>query len=232
MGNPHAVIFVDKVSDDTGDVLRGWGRALEHHPAFPERMNVHFVQVIDEQTVRVLHWERGSGPTLACGTGACAVCVAGAGSDRRLVELGVELLADVLAVVLAERAGITRADYMKFINMSVMGSTFTKYKTPTIVNLDFTPSFTGHLLRKDFELGLEAGKQLDVPLPGRVPFVPALREGADSGNPTVADDPAGGGQHQVAGAPGHAIRLGPRRRLVSASAIPMASAGASSDERP
>jgi 3-hydroxyisobutyrate dehydrogenase-like beta-hydroxyacid dehydrogenase len=46
-----------------------------------------------------------------------------------------------------------------------MGSTFTRYKTPTIVNLDFTPSFTGHLLRKDFELGLEAGRQLDVPLP-------------------------------------------------------------------
>jgi 3-hydroxyisobutyrate dehydrogenase-like beta-hydroxyacid dehydrogenase len=54
---------------------------------------------------------------------------------------------------------------MEFINMSVMGSTFTKYKSPAIVNLDFSPSFTGHLLRKDFELGLEAGRQLDVPLP-------------------------------------------------------------------
>jgi 3-hydroxyisobutyrate dehydrogenase-like beta-hydroxyacid dehydrogenase len=54
---------------------------------------------------------------------------------------------------------------MEFINMSVMGSTFTKYKTPAIVNLDFSPSFTGYLLRKDFELGLEAGRQYDVPLP-------------------------------------------------------------------
>jgi 3-hydroxyisobutyrate dehydrogenase-like beta-hydroxyacid dehydrogenase len=54
---------------------------------------------------------------------------------------------------------------MEFINMSVMGSTFTNYKTPAIVKLDFTPSFTGHLLRKDFELGLEAGRQYGVPLP-------------------------------------------------------------------
>ena len=48
---------------------------------------------------------------------------------------------------------------------SVMGSTFSRYKTPAFVNLDFTPTFTGHLLRKDFELGLELGRQLDVPLP-------------------------------------------------------------------
>ena len=82
MGNPHAVIFVDEVSEETGDVLRNWGKLLENHPAFPERMNVHFVEVVDEETVKVLHWERGSGPTLACGTGACAVCVAGALTKR------------------------------------------------------------------------------------------------------------------------------------------------------
>jgi len=82
MGNPHAVIFVDEVSDETADTLRNWGRALEYHPAFPERMNIHFVQVISEVGVRVLHWERGSGPTLACGTGACAVCVAGVVTER------------------------------------------------------------------------------------------------------------------------------------------------------
>lgn len=82
MGNPHAVIFVDQVNQDTGDVLREWGRALELHPAFPERMNIHFVEVISEEAVRVLHWERGSGPTLACGTGACAVAVAGVLTGR------------------------------------------------------------------------------------------------------------------------------------------------------
>ena len=82
MGNPHAVIYVDEVSEETGDLLRGWGEALENHPAFPERMNVHFVEVVDDETVKVLHWERGSGPTLACGTGACAVCVAGVLTER------------------------------------------------------------------------------------------------------------------------------------------------------
>lgn len=82
MGNPHAVIYVDEVSEESGDILRGWGAALENHPAFPERMNIHFVEVVDEDTVKVLHWERGSGPTLACGTGACAVCVAGVLTER------------------------------------------------------------------------------------------------------------------------------------------------------
>ncbi|MEM1354190.1 MAG: diaminopimelate epimerase [Planctomycetota bacterium] len=82
MGNPHAVIFVDEVNEGVADVLKDWGRALEHHPAFPNRMNVHFVEVIEEDEVRVLHWERGSGPTLACGTGACAVCVAGVLTQR------------------------------------------------------------------------------------------------------------------------------------------------------
>ena len=91
MGNPHAVIFVDEVSEDTGDVLRDWGRALEQHPAFPERMNVHFVEVISEVGVRVLHWERGSGPTLACGTGACAVAVAGALTGRTGPEITAHL---------------------------------------------------------------------------------------------------------------------------------------------
>lgn len=82
MGNPHAVIFVDEVSEETADTLRGWGRALEQHPAFPDRMNIHFVEVVSEHGVRVIHWERGSGPTLACGTGACAVAVAGVLTER------------------------------------------------------------------------------------------------------------------------------------------------------
>jgi 3-hydroxyisobutyrate dehydrogenase-like beta-hydroxyacid dehydrogenase len=99
------------------------------------------------------------------------VAYVGDGDAARLVKICHNLLLGIVTetlaetAVLAERAGITRADYMEFINMSVMGSTFTKYKTPAIVNLDFVPSFTGHLLRKDFELGLEAGRQLDVPLP-------------------------------------------------------------------
>jgi diaminopimelate epimerase len=64
------------------------GPALEHHPAFPRRVNAHFVQVLGPAEVRMRTWERGSGITLACGTGACAVCVAGAltgRTDRRLL---------------------------------------------------------------------------------------------------------------------------------------------------
>jgi len=70
MGNPHAVIFVPNLEAIDHHTL---GPRLEHHPAFPNRMNVHFVQVKDEGYAEVVHWERGSGPTLACGTGACAV---------------------------------------------------------------------------------------------------------------------------------------------------------------
>jgi len=99
------------------------------------------------------------------------VSYVGEGDAARLVKICHNLLLGIVSqtlaetVVLAERAGVSRTDYMEFINMSVMGSTFTKYKTPAIVNLDFTTSFTGHLLRKDFELGLEAGRDFDVPLP-------------------------------------------------------------------
>ncbi len=75
MGNPHAVFFVEKL--DEVDV-HGWGRAIECDPLFPERTNVEFVEVISPTEVRMRVWERGSGETLACGTGACAVCVAGA----------------------------------------------------------------------------------------------------------------------------------------------------------
>jgi 3-hydroxyisobutyrate dehydrogenase-like beta-hydroxyacid dehydrogenase len=66
---------------------------------------------------------------------------------------------------LAGKAGVSRHDYLDFLNDSVMGSMFTRYKTPALVNLDFTPTFTFPLLRKDFELGLQAARELDVPLP-------------------------------------------------------------------
>lgn len=74
MGNPHAVIFVDDVA--TLDLLR-FGPRLERHPAFPRRMNIHVVQVHSTSEVTMRTWERGSGITQACGTGASAVCVAG-----------------------------------------------------------------------------------------------------------------------------------------------------------
>ena len=71
MGNPHVVIF--EVPSNWED----WGRKIEIHPLFPRRTNVEFVEVVSPQEARVKVWERGAGPTLACGTGACAVLVAG-----------------------------------------------------------------------------------------------------------------------------------------------------------
>lgn len=84
MGNPHAVFFV---GDDVPIIQPTLGSELETHPAYPNRMNVHFVHVNSESDVSVYHWERGSGATQACGTGACAVAVAGvlAGKTSRQV---------------------------------------------------------------------------------------------------------------------------------------------------
>jgi len=100
-----------------------------------------------------------------------AVTYVGEGEAARLVKIAHNLLLGVVTqclaeiTVLAERGGVARSDLLAFINDSVMGSTFTRYKTPALVNLDFHPTFTTRLLRKDFELGLEAGRTLDVPLP-------------------------------------------------------------------
>ena len=79
MGNPHAVIYVD---DAAAFPLETLGPMIEHHPAFPRRVNVHVVEVFDPSELRMRTWERGSGITLACGTGACAVCVAGVLTGR------------------------------------------------------------------------------------------------------------------------------------------------------
>ena len=83
MGNPHAVIFVGDVAKID---LEKIGPVLEHHKAFPKRINVHFVQVHSPAELTMRTWERGSGITMACGTGAAAVAVAGvltAKSDRQ-----------------------------------------------------------------------------------------------------------------------------------------------------
>jgi diaminopimelate epimerase len=72
MGNPHAVIVVDDV--DAAPVAR-LGPRIECHPDFPKRVNVEFIQIVDRQRIRQRTWERGTGETLACGSGACAVAV-------------------------------------------------------------------------------------------------------------------------------------------------------------
>lgn len=79
MGNPHCVIFVDQATDE---LVTEIGPLIENDPRFPRRTNVEFVEVIHRGEVRQRTWERGSGETWACGTGASAVCVAGVLTDR------------------------------------------------------------------------------------------------------------------------------------------------------
>jgi len=84
MGNPHCVIFVDKVADFPVDL---YGPLIENHPLFPGRTNVEFVEVLNRAEVSQRTWERGSGETMACGTGASATAVAGVlngRTDRRV----------------------------------------------------------------------------------------------------------------------------------------------------
>ena len=102
----------------------------------------------------------------------CAgVTYVGEGEVARLVKLCHNLLLGVVIqslaeiTVLAERGGVRRQDFLAFLNDSVMGSMFSRYKTPALVNLDFKPTFTTKLLRKDFDLGLAAARALEVPMP-------------------------------------------------------------------
>ncbi len=108
-------------------------------------------------------------PYLDCmGVGTSYV---GEGELSRIVKichnvlLGVTIQALVEITVLAEKAGVPRHAFLDFINNSVMGSMFTRYKTPALVNLDMTTTFTPYLLRKDMDLGLSAARELDVPMP-------------------------------------------------------------------
>jgi len=100
-----------------------------------------------------------------------AVTYAGEGETARLVKIAHNLMLGVVTqtlaevTVLAEKGGVSRHAFLEFLNDSVMGSPFTRYKSPAFVNLDFTPTFTPVLLRKDFDLGLAAARALDVPMP-------------------------------------------------------------------
>ncbi len=81
------------------------------------------------------------------------------------VFLGVVTQSLAEITVLAQKAGVPRHAFLEFMNQSVMGSTFTRYKTPAFVNLDFRITFTPQLLRKDMDLGLDAGRRFEVPMP-------------------------------------------------------------------
>jgi 3-hydroxyisobutyrate dehydrogenase-like beta-hydroxyacid dehydrogenase len=99
------------------------------------------------------------------------VTYVGDGEHARLVKICHNIFLGVVAqnlaeiTVLAEKGGVSRAALLDFINNSVMGSVFSRYKSPAYVNLDFTPTFTPVLLRKDLDLGLRAADELGVPMP-------------------------------------------------------------------
>jgi len=102
---------------------------------------------------------------------APAASYVGDGELARMVKichnvfLGVVTQSLAEITVLAQKAGVSRHAFLDFMNQSVMGSTFTRYKTPAFVNLDFKVTFTPHLLRKDLDLGLDAGRRFEVPMP-------------------------------------------------------------------
>ena len=113
-------------------------------------------------------WEAARSYLELFGAGATYV---GEGDIARLVKICHNLMLGVVAqslaeiTVLAEKGGVSRVAFLEFLNKSVMGSMFTRYKTPAIVNLDFTPTFTPALLYKDFRLGFEAAEEHGVPMP-------------------------------------------------------------------
>ena len=102
---------------------------------------------------------------------AAGASYVGEGELSRIVKichnvfLGVVTQSLAEITVLAQKAGVPRHAYLEFMNQSVMGSTFSRYKTPALVNLDFKVTFTPKLLRKDLDLGLDAGRRFEVPMP-------------------------------------------------------------------
>lgn len=95
MGNPHGVIFLDYITDEDVAIL---GPEFECNPAWPEKANIEFAKIIDPHTVEMRVWERGSGETLACGTGACATAVAGILTGRLENPVEVRLKGGLLSI--------------------------------------------------------------------------------------------------------------------------------------
>lgn len=95
MGNPHAVIFVENLERTP---VQEWGPLIENHSFFPHRVNVEFVQVVSTSKVIARVWERGAGETLACGTGACAILVAGARAGKLSRKAQIQLPGGSLGV--------------------------------------------------------------------------------------------------------------------------------------
>ena len=95
MGNPHAVVYIDSTDDLDIEKI---GPLFENHKRFPNRTNTEFVEIVDREHVKMRVWERGSGETLACGTGCCAVCVAGVLNGFTAPQLEVRVLGGALLI--------------------------------------------------------------------------------------------------------------------------------------
>jgi diaminopimelate epimerase len=99
MGNPHCIIFIDDIAKAPVNTI---GPLLESHPYFPQRINVEFVQIVDSQHIKMRVWERGSGETMACGTGASASVVASVLNKKCFSEVEVELIGGELDITWAK----------------------------------------------------------------------------------------------------------------------------------
>ena len=119
-----------------------------------------------------------------------SVTYVGDGDVARLVKICHNLMLGVVTqclaeiTVLAEKGGVPRAAFLEFLNDSVMGSVFTRYKSPALVHLDYTPTFTPILLRKDFDLGLAAAHRLNVPMPVAALTAQLVQQTVSSGRVT------------------------------------------------
>ena len=114
MGNPHAVIFTDNMQHET---IAARGAAIEHHPLYPDGINVEFVELKDAATLRMRVWERGSGITLACGTGACASVMAAIhqGFCRFGEDVKVQLDGGTLSIRIADDHRVTMTGPAAFV---------------------------------------------------------------------------------------------------------------------
>ena len=114
MGNPHAVVFLPEI--DSLD-LEKMGPSFEHHPLFPNRVNTEFIRVIDDHTLQMRVWDRGSGETFACGTGACAAAVASVlnGYCKREQEILIHLRGGDLRIIYHNDESVTMIGPATFI---------------------------------------------------------------------------------------------------------------------
>ena len=111
MGNPHAVFFVNEITDEH---VLSIGPKIEVHPMFPNRVNIEFVKVISRNELEMRVWERGSGETLACGTGAAAVCVAASLNNLADKKVKINLLGGALELEWAEDGSVYKTGPAEF----------------------------------------------------------------------------------------------------------------------